>query len=77
MAEIYGPWMVKFTLPGAFKGADELRFNDIPQETGSYRYRFQVGRLLYWGIVPPRKFNAASRSDVWRVYGNPYETHGV
>ena len=38
--------MVQFTLPGAFKGADELRFDDILQETDLYPYWFQVGRLL-------------------------------
>lgn len=49
MEEIYDPWVVQFTLKGAFKGADELKFTDAKD--------YYSGRLLYWGVVPQGKFN--------------------
>lgn len=49
MEQIYGNWTVQFGLKGAFAGADELAFTD----STSYYPR----RLLYWGVVPPGKFN--------------------
>lgn len=53
MGGIYGGHSVRYNLPGAFKGADELKFSDTQA--------FNPGRLLYWGVVPKGKFNGTKQ----------------
>lgn len=51
MTQMHGAWVVKFSLPGAFTGADGLEFSDVKGSADNI-YWFQIGRLLYWGVVP-------------------------
>lgn len=64
MSEIYGSWVVRWALPIAFIGADELEFEDILPNT-DHPHVHEIYKLLQWGIVPPGKLDP--KADV--TYG--------